>query len=65
VAAEERDEELVTPVLKDESEIAVAAAFEQLASQLANTKAAVNVGLAKNINQIAQSKETFHPFVLG
>ena len=42
--------------MKDESEIAVAAAFE--------AKAAVYLGPAKTVNQIADSKETFYPFVL-
>ena len=64
VVAEERHEKFRSSVLKDKSEIAVAAAFEELASQLADTKAAMHVGLTKNINQIAKSKETFYPFVL-
>lgn len=64
MVTEERNEKLGASVLKDESKIAVTAAFEELASQLANTKAAVHVGLTKNIDQIAKSKETFYPFVL-
>lgn len=64
VVAEERDEKVGASVLKDESQIAVAAAFEQFVSKLADTKAAVHMGLTKTINQIAESKETFYPFVL-
>jgi hypothetical protein len=64
VVAEERDEKLCASVLKNESEIAVTPAFEKLASQLTDTKAAVYMGLTKNINQIEESKETFDPFVL-
>jgi len=65
VVAEERDEKLGASILKDKSEIAVAAAFEELASQLADTKTAVHVRLTKDINQIAKSNETFYPFVLS
>jgi hypothetical protein len=64
VVAEERDEKVGASVLKDESQITVAPAFEQFVSKLADTKAAVHVGLTKTINQIAESKETFYPFVL-
>ena len=64
VVAEERDEKVGASVLKNESQITVAPAFEQFVSKLADAKAAVHMGLTKTINQIAESKETFYPFVL-
>jgi hypothetical protein len=64
VVAQERNEKLGTSVLENESEIAVTAAFEKLVAQLADPKAAVHVGLAKNFKQIAKSEKTFDPFVL-
>jgi hypothetical protein len=64
VVTEERNEKFCSAVLEDESEIAVAAAFEKLASQLADTKAAMHVGLTKNINQIANSEKTLNLFAL-
>jgi hypothetical protein len=63
VVTEERNEKLGAAALKDESEVAVAAAFEELVSKLADTNTAVRMGLTENINQIAKSKETFYPFV--
>ena len=64
MVAKERHEKVGASVLKDESEITVAPGFEQFVSKLADTKAAVHVGLTKTVNQIAKSKETFYPFVL-
>jgi hypothetical protein len=53
VAAEKRDEKLAASVLKNESEIPIASAFEQFASQLSNTEAAVHMRLTKTIGQVA------------
>jgi hypothetical protein len=64
VVAEERHEKLCASVLKDESEVTVAPAFEQFVSKFADTEAAVHMRLAETVNQIANSKETFYPFVL-
>ena len=64
VVTEERHEKLCTSVLKDESEIAVAAAFEKPVSYFADTETAMHMRLAKVIDQIAEGQKTFHPFVL-
>jgi hypothetical protein len=50
--------------LKNKSEIAVAAAFKKPAAQLADAKAAMHVGLAKNINHIANSEKALNLFAL-
>ena len=50
VIAKERNVKLGAAVLKDKSEIAIAAAFEELISQLADTKTAVNMMLTETIN---------------
>ncbi len=52
--AEKWNEKLVASILKDETQIAVAAALEKFVSQLADAKAAVHMGLAKTIDQIAE-----------
>ena len=64
VVAEERDEKVGASVLKNESQITVAPAFEQFVSKLADTKAVVHMGPTRTVNRIAKSKETFYPFVL-
>jgi hypothetical protein len=50
VTAEKRNEKLGASVLKNKSQIPVATAFEELASEFADTKAAVDMGLTKTIN---------------
>ena len=62
--AQKRNEELFTPVLKDEAEITVAAALEKLAPQFTDTEAAVHMRLAKTINEIARGQEAFYFFRL-
>ena len=64
VVTEERHEKLCTSVLKDESEIAVAAAFEKPVSYFADTETAMHMRLTKVIDQIAEGQKTFHPLVL-
>jgi hypothetical protein len=64
MVAEEGNKKLRASVLKDKPQIAVAPAFEKLASKLANAKAAVHVGLTKAIHQVAKSKKTLHFFAL-
>ena len=64
MVAEERNEKFRSSVLKDKSKVPVTAAFEKLASQLSDTKAAMYVGMTKNINHIANSEKTLHPFAL-
>ena len=44
----------IWPVLKNESQIQVAAALKKMLSQLANAHAAVNVRLPKSFAKIAQ-----------
>ena len=62
--AEEGYKKLAASILKNKSQIAVAAAFEKLASQFANTETAVHVGLTKAVHQVAQSEKTLYFFVL-
>jgi hypothetical protein len=62
--AEEGYKKLTGPVLEYEAQVAVAAAFEKLAPQLADAEAAVHVGLTEGVHQIAKSKKTFHSLVL-
>ncbi len=54
VLAQERNEEILAPILKDEPEIAVAAALEKLVAQFTNTEAAMDMRLAKAINKITE-----------
>ena len=64
VVAQERDEKLGSSVLEDKAQVAVAATFKKFVAQLADPKAAVHVGLAKNFKQLTKSEKTFDPFVL-
>jgi ABC-type hemin transport system substrate-binding protein len=64
VVAQEGDKKLSAAVLKNEPEISVAAKFEKLVAQLANSKTAVHVRPAESIRQIAKSQKAFHPFAL-
>ncbi len=54
MVAQKRNEQLIVSVLKNESEIAVAAAFEKLVAQFTDTEAAIDVRLAKAINKITE-----------
>jgi hypothetical protein len=64
VVTQKGDEKLIAAILKNEPQIAIAAALEKFVAKLANTSAAVYVALTKDLNQIAKSQEAFHPFVL-
>jgi hypothetical protein len=64
MVAEEGNKKLRASVLKDKPQIAVAAAFEKLASQLADAETAVHVGLTKAVHQVAKSKKALHFFAL-
>jgi hypothetical protein len=65
MVAEERDKKLTTSVLKDESKIAIATAFEQFVPQFADAETAVHVGLAVAFGEIAKRQKAFDPFALG
>lgn len=52
MVAQERNEQLIASVLENESEIAVAATLKKFVRQLANTEAAMDMGLAKTRNEI-------------
>jgi hypothetical protein len=54
MVAEKRNEQFITPVLKNEPEIAVAAALEKLVSQFTDSEAAMYMRLAKTIDEIAE-----------
>lgn len=58
VVAEKRYEQFSPTVLKDESEVAVAATFEELASQLSDTEPAVHMRLAKTITNFCRRRMT-------
>ena len=59
MVAEEGNKKLTAPILKDKPQIAVAPAFEKLASETA-----VHVGLTKAVHQVAKRKKTLHFFAL-
>jgi len=54
MVAQKRNEQLPAPILKDEPEIAVAAALEKLGSQFPDTEAAMYMRLPESFDQIAQ-----------
>lgn len=64
MVAEKGNEKFGASVLKDKPQIAVAAAFEKLATQLVDAETAVHVGLSEAVDQIAKSEKTFHSPVL-
>ena len=64
MVAEKGNKKLRASVLKDKSQIAVAAAVEELAAQFADPQAAVHVGMAKAVHQITKSKQTLYSSVL-
>jgi hypothetical protein len=64
MVAEKRNKKLGAAVLKNEPQLAVAAAFEELAAELADAETAVHVGLTEAFHQIAKSEKTLHSLVL-
>lgn len=64
MVAEKGNKKLVTSVLENESEIAVAAAFKQLAAQLADAETAMDVRLPEAVYQVAKGKKAFHLLAL-
>lgn len=62
MVTEKRYVKLGASVLKDKSQVAVAAALEELASQLADSKTAVDMRLAETVDQIAKRKQALDPF---
>ena len=54
MVAQKRNEQLPAPVLKDEPEIAVAAALEKLVCQFTDTEAAVYMRLPESLDEIAE-----------
>lgn len=56
VIPNKRGEKLGAAVLKDESEVAVAAALEEFVSQLADAKTAMHMGLSQSIDEFAQGE---------
>lgn len=59
---EERNKELGAAIQKDESKIAIAAAFKQFRAELTNTETAVHMRLAKIIHEVAKSQQALNPF---
>ena len=62
MVAEKRRVKLGPWVLEDRSQVAVAAALEELASQLADTQTAVDMRLAETVDQITKRKQALDPF---
>jgi len=60
MVAEQGNEKLAGSVLKDKTQIPVAAAFEKLAAQLADAETAMHVGLPEAVCQVAESEKAFH-----
>jgi hypothetical protein len=52
--AQERDEQVPWPVLKDEAQRSIAAALENLVTQFTNPQATVHMRAAKGLGQLAQ-----------
>ena len=65
MVADERNEKFVATVLKDESKIAIAAAFKKLVPQFADAETAVGMRLTIAFDEIAEGQKTFYPFALG
>jgi hypothetical protein len=65
VVAEKRYIEVCRPILENKAQGSVAPALKKLCAELTNSKAAVDMGLAKGFGQITQREQTFDPFVLG
>ena len=61
--AEKRHVKLGASVLEDKSQVAVATALEEFASQLADTQTAVNMRLAETVDQITKRKQVLYPLV--
>ena len=64
MVAEERNVKLGASLLEDKSQVAVAAAFEKLAPQLADAKTAMNMRLAETVDQITKREQALDPFGL-
>jgi hypothetical protein len=62
--AEEGYKKLTGSVLENKAQIAVAAALEKFAAQLADAEAAMHVRLSEPVYQIAKSEKAFHSLVL-
>ena len=62
--AEEGYKKLTGSVLEYKAQVAVAAAFEDLAAQLADSETTMDVRLPEAVYQIAKSKKAFHLLAL-
>ena len=56
VSAQKRHEEVGRPILKDKTQVAIAATFKELIAQFTNSKAGVRMRLPERIRQFAQSQ---------
>jgi hypothetical protein len=63
--AKKGNEQPAGTVLKDESKVAVATAFEEFVPQFPDAETAVRVGLAVAVNEIAKRQKAFYSFALG
>ena len=65
MVAQKRNVQFFAPVLENEPEIAVTATLEKLVPQLADTEAAMDMGLAKTIDEITERQEALYSLRLG
>jgi hypothetical protein len=65
VIPQETDEQVGWPVLKEEAQRNIAATLENLVTQFTNPQAAVHMGAAKGLRQLAQRQQALGSFVLG
>ncbi|MBM2806845.1 MAG: hypothetical protein HW419_4738 [Deltaproteobacteria bacterium] len=63
MVTEERNKQLSAAIQKDESKIAIAAAFKQFRAEFTNAETAVHMRLAKTLHQVAKSQQALNPFV--
>lgn len=60
---EEQNKQLNAAIQKDQSKIAIAAAFEQFRAELTNAETAAHMRLAKTLHEVAKSQQALNPFV--
>jgi len=60
---QEGNKQLSAAIQKDESKIAIAAAFKQFRAELTNAETAVRMRLAKTLHEFAESQQALNPFV--
>jgi len=65
VIAQERNEQVRWPVLKDKTQCDITATLENLVAELANSQATVHVRPPEPLGQLAQRQQALYSFALG